>query len=52
MIRSVEVLLCNEFGIDHATVQPECPSCTAEAPLYCNMEGHHELVHLPAREAL
>jgi cobalt-zinc-cadmium efflux system protein len=52
MIRSVEVLLCNEFGIDHATVQPECPSCSAEAPLYCNIEGHHELVHLPAREAL
>ena len=52
MIRSVEVLLCNEFGIDHATVQPECPSCSTEAPLYCNIEGHHELVHLPAREAL
>ncbi len=50
MIRSVEVVLCDEFGIDHATVQPECPSCTVEAPLYCNMEGHHELVHLPARK--
>ena len=28
MIRSVEVVLCDEFGIDHATVQPECPSCS------------------------
>ncbi len=52
LVRSVEVLLCNEFGIDHATVQPECPSCTSEAPLYCNIEGHHELVHLAARDAL
>jgi cobalt-zinc-cadmium efflux system protein len=52
MIRSVELLLCQEFGIDHATVQPECPSCTAEAPLYCNIEGHHKLAHLTARDAL
>ena len=50
LIRSVEVLLCDEFGIDHATVQPECPSCTSEAPLYCNIEGHHELVHLPSQD--
>ena len=51
MIRSVELVLCNEFGIEHATVQPECPSCSVEAPLYCNIEGHHELVHLPASDA-
>jgi cobalt-zinc-cadmium efflux system protein len=48
MIRSVEVVLCEEFGIEHATVQPECPSCTVEAPLYCNIDGHHELVHVAA----
>ncbi|MGH7721473.1 MAG: cation diffusion facilitator family transporter [Candidatus Dormibacteria bacterium] len=52
MIRSVELLLCEEFGIDHATVQPECPACSTEAPLYCNIAGHHELVHLGAREPL
>jgi cobalt-zinc-cadmium efflux system protein len=52
MIRSVELLLCQEFGIEHATVQPECPSCSAEAPLYCNIAGHHELAHLGAREPL
>jgi cobalt-zinc-cadmium efflux system protein len=51
MIRSVEVVLCDEFGIEHATVQPECPSCTVEAPLYCNIEGHHALVHQGKREA-
>jgi cobalt-zinc-cadmium efflux system protein len=52
MIRSVELLLCEEFGIEHATVQPECPSCSAEAPLYCNIAGHHELVHVGVREPL
>jgi cobalt-zinc-cadmium efflux system protein len=45
MIRSVERLLCADFRIDHATVQPECPSCTDDAPLYCDVAGHHELVH-------
>jgi cobalt-zinc-cadmium efflux system protein len=52
MIRSVELVLCDEFGIDHSTVQPECPTCSVEAPLYCNIEGHHELVHQAAREAM
>jgi cobalt-zinc-cadmium efflux system protein len=52
MIRSVELVLCDEFGIEHATVQPECPSCSVQAPLYCNIEGHHELVHQAARGAL
>ncbi len=51
IIRSVDLLLCNEFGIDHATVQPECPSCSTEAPLYCSIEGRHDLVHVPARDA-
>ena len=50
MIRSVERVLCDEFGIEHATVQPECPSCTVEAPLYCDVVEHHELVHT-GREA-
>jgi cobalt-zinc-cadmium efflux system protein len=45
MIRSVEVLLCDEFGIEHATVQPECPACSDAAPVYCDLEEHHELVH-------
>jgi cobalt-zinc-cadmium efflux system protein len=50
MLRDVELLLCEEFGIEHATLQPECPSCSADAPLYCNIAGHHELAHLGARE--
>jgi cobalt-zinc-cadmium efflux system protein len=49
MMKSVELLLCNDFGIDHATLQPECPSCTDEAPLFCNVDEHHELVHQGAR---
>lgn len=50
MIRSVEVLLCDEFGIEHATVQPECPSCSEAAPVYCDLREHHELVHRAASE--
>jgi cobalt-zinc-cadmium efflux system protein len=49
MMKSVELLLCDDFGIDHATLQPECPACTDEAPLFCNVEEHHELVHQGAR---
>ncbi len=49
MIRSVEVVLCDEFGIEHATVQPECPSCSDAAPVYCDLEEHHELVHRGGR---
>lgn len=45
MVRAVELLLCSDFGIDHATVQPECPSCTDDAPLYCDVSVHHDLVH-------
>jgi cobalt-zinc-cadmium efflux system protein len=49
MMKSVELLLCDDFGIDHATLQPECPSCTDEAPLFCNVDEHHDLVHQGAR---
>ena len=45
MVRSVELLLCNDFGIEHATVQAECPSCTDEPKLYCDPTEHHDLVH-------
>lgn len=46
MIRTVELVLCEEFGIEHTTMQPECPSCATEAPLYCNIAGHHEMSHV------
>jgi len=49
MMKAVELLLCDDFGIDHATLQPECPACTDEAPLFCNVDEHHELVHQGAR---
>lgn len=45
MIRSVETVLCEEFGIEHATVQPECPSCDDAAPVFCDLEEHHQRVH-------
>jgi cobalt-zinc-cadmium efflux system protein len=45
MIRSVEQMLCAEFGIEHATVQPECPSCIDEPALYCDLDVRHELSH-------
>lgn len=45
VLRSLEVTLCERFGIDHATLQPECPSCLAAAPLYCDLSGRHDLVH-------
>ncbi len=51
MMRSIELLLCNDFGIDHATLQPECPSCTDKAPLFCDVDEHHELVHQGAKHA-
>ncbi len=49
MIRSVELLLCEEFGIEHATVQPECPSCSDAASTWCDVAEHHELVHRGSR---
>lgn len=45
MIRRVEQMLCAEFDIEHATLQPECPSCSAEPALYCDLDVRHELVH-------
>jgi cobalt-zinc-cadmium efflux system protein len=51
MMRSIELLLCDDFGIDHATLQPECPSCTDRAPLFCDVDEHHELVHQAGRRA-
>jgi cobalt-zinc-cadmium efflux system protein len=45
LLRQLETLLCEEFGIEHATLQPECPSCTAEAPLYCDIDARHEVMH-------
>ncbi|GAC1570739.1 MAG: cation diffusion facilitator family transporter [Candidatus Dormibacteria bacterium] len=45
LLRSLESSLCERFGIDHATLQPECPSCGVTAPLYCDLSERHDLVH-------
>jgi len=45
LLRDLEASLCERFGIDHATLQPECPSCHDQAPLYCDLQGRHDLVH-------
>ena len=45
LLRGLETSLSERFGIDHATLQPECPSCVAAAPLYCDLADRHGLVH-------
>lgn len=45
LLRSLELSLCERFGIDHATLQPECPSCSDAAALYCDLSERHGLVH-------
>lgn len=49
LLRDLEASLCERFGIDHATLQPECPTCIAAAPLYCDLDERHDLVHTGAR---
>ncbi len=44
-LREVETRLCERFGIEHATLQPECPSCTAEVDPFCDVETRHQRVH-------
>ncbi len=38
-------LLCQQFQIDHTTLQPESASCIADPPLYCNLEQSHMHTH-------
>ena len=49
MLQRLEVILCSTFNIEHATLQPECPSCLEEAPLYCDLDERHSLSHTPVR---
>lgn len=44
-LRAVETRLCERFGIEHATLQPECPSCAADVDPFCDVETRHERVH-------
>ncbi len=41
LLRALERRLCDEYGIEHATLQPECPSCVDDASLYCDLDERH-----------
>ena len=45
-LRAVETRLCERFGIEHATLQPECPGCAVDVDPYCDVETRHERVHV------
>jgi cobalt-zinc-cadmium efflux system protein len=45
ILHQLEMMLCTDFNIEHATLQPECPSCQDGAPLYCDLSERHDLVH-------
>jgi len=38
-LHALELTLCERFGIEHATLQPECESCMQ--PLYCDLDERH-----------
>lgn len=44
-LRAVETELCARFGIEHATLQPECPSCLDETDPYCDIAERHDRAH-------
>jgi len=44
-LRAVETSLCERFGIEHATLQPECPSCVDEVEPWCDIDSRHQRAH-------
>jgi cobalt-zinc-cadmium efflux system protein len=44
-LRAVETRLCERFGIEHATLQPECPGCAADVDPFCDVDTRHDRVH-------
>jgi hypothetical protein len=44
-LRSIERALCETFGIEHATIQPESSTCVV-AGTYCVIDERHEM-HAP-----
>lgn len=41
LLREIELRLCSDYGIEHATLQPECPSCASHATRYCDLDERH-----------
>jgi cobalt-zinc-cadmium efflux system protein len=44
ILRVLEKSLCVNFAIEHATLQPECPSCEVD-PAICDPEQRHDRMH-------
>jgi cobalt-zinc-cadmium efflux system protein len=47
ILRCLEAGLCSRFAIEHATLQPECPTCL-EASGPCDPAERHARLHRPA----
>ena len=45
LLRNVEIELCRRFGIEHATLQAEHPSCAVSAPPFCDLDERHQRAH-------
>lgn len=43
ILRAVEGRLCSDFGIEHVTLQPECPACLPDPALFCDPDERHSL---------
>jgi cobalt-zinc-cadmium efflux system protein len=41
-LRQIEQTLCEKFAIEHATLQPECPTCEDEPDAFCAIDQRHE----------
>ena len=44
ILRMLENMLCSHFAIEHATLQPECPSCEDDT-VVCDPEERHARLH-------
>jgi cobalt-zinc-cadmium efflux system protein len=44
ILRMLENMLCSHFAIEHATLQPECPSCEDDT-VVCDPEKRHARLH-------
>jgi cobalt-zinc-cadmium efflux system protein len=50
LLHRLEMALCADFNIEHATLQAECPTCLDGAPLYCDLTERHSLGHATTTE--
>jgi cobalt-zinc-cadmium efflux system protein len=50
-LRQIEGMLCEKFAIEHATLQPECPTCEDDPDAFCVIDQRHERHVLAASAA-